>query len=567
MTIVGIDLGTTNSLVSVFETNQARIIPNALGERFTPSVVSIDESGDILVGRAARDRLITHPEKSAALFKRHMGSQKKYLLGGREFRSEEISSFVLRSLKADAEAYLNEKVCEAVISVPAYFNDIQRKATRAAGQLAGLTVHRLINEPTAAAIAYGLHQGKDDAIIMVFDLGGGTFDVSILEFYSGVMEVHATAGDCRLGGEDFVVAIIKAFADRHGFDPETLDPADKSRIHQQAEQLMHQLSRTPDAVVPAAFGDRRMDWRLTREDFGEITGALQERLRRPVERAMLDASIQSKHLDEVVLVGGATRMPLVRSMAARMFGRIPSMTINPDEAVALGAAIQAGLKARDKALKEIVFTDVCPYTLGVEVMRHDARGNFSAGHFSPIIERGVVVPVSREERFHTLFDEQACVEVVIYQGESRLVKDNIQLGKLTVPVPPGPRGKEAVDVRFTYDIDGLLEVEVRVVSSGLKTRSVIKEPSGMLTADEIEQRLAALSELKVHPRDKLENRTLIARGERMYQSRLEESRERIAHALFDFEAAIECQQPQTITEARLALERLLQQLEDDGFAL
>jgi molecular chaperone HscC len=567
MTIVGIDLGTTNSLVSVFESSKARIIPNVLGERLTPSVVSIDESGEILVGKAARDRLITHPEKSTALFKRHMGSEKRYLLGNEEFRPEELASLVLRSLKADAEAYLNEPVTEAVISVPAYFNDIQRKATRAAGQLAGLSVQRLINEPTAAAIAYGLHQGNANMTMLVLDLGGGTFDVSILEFYSGVMEVHATAGDCQLGGEDFVQVMLKAFAARHGFDPESIDPAHKSRMHQQAEMLMHQLSSTPSAMVPIMLEDRQIDWRLTRKDFEALTIALQDRLRQPVERAMLDASIQSKQIDEVVLVGGATRMPLVRSMAARLFGRIPSMSINPDEAVALGTAIQAGLKARDKTLKEIVFTDVCPYTLGVEVMRHDPDGNFRAGYFSPIIERGVVVPVSRQERFYTLFDDQQNVEVVIYQGESRLVKDNIRLGKLTAPVPPGPRGKEAVDIRFTYDINGLLEVDIQVVSSGLAISTVIEESCGVLSAEEIQQRLAALSELKIHPRDNLENRTLIARGERLYQSQRKESRERIANALFDLDAAIESQHPQTIAVSRLALERLLQQIEDDGFTL
>lgn len=563
MTIVGIDLGTTNSLISVWDSEKAVIIPNALGDRLTPSIVGVDDSGEILIGKAAKERLITHPHKTAAVFKRYMGSEKTFKLGEHVFRPEELASLVLRSLKEDAEIFLGETVTEAVISVPAYFNDTQRKATRSAGQLAGLTVERLINEPTAAAIAYGLHQKKDDATILVFDLGGGTFDVSILEFFAGVMEVRATAGDSFLGGEDFIQTIVKAFARNNGIEKSQLDPFDQNRLIQKAEDAKRQLSSQSSTTIRMPVQGRNAEWRLTREAFEEMAVPLIKRIRLPVERALLDSAIQSKAIDECVLVGGATRMPVIRKLVARMFGRFPSLQINPDEAVALGAAVQAGLKTRDKALKEVVFTDVCPFSLGIEVVLHREDLGYSYGNFAPVLERGVVIPVSKEERFYTLYDDQEKIEVVIYQGESRRVKDNIKLGKLTVPVPPAPAGNEAVDVRFTYSVDGILEVGVGVVSTGIEKSIVIEESPGVLTPEQITERLEALAELKIHPREKLENRTLLARGERLYESRLKEDRRLIADAIMEFECAIEKQESKAITNSRMALERLLQQIENE----
>jgi molecular chaperone HscC len=567
MMIAGIDLGTTNSLVSVWQGTEAYNIPNALGKKLTPSVVGIDDNGEILIGLAAKERLITHPEKSVALFKRYMGSDKQFSLGNHHFRPEELSSFVLRSLKEDIEAYTKEKVNEAIISVPAYFSDPQRKATRIAGQLAGFTVHRLINEPTAAAVAYGLHKKKEEATVLVFDLGGGTFDVSILEFYNGVMEVRATAGDNFLGGEDFLHLIVDAFIQQNNIDRKKLDPRILSNLIHKAESLKMQLTTRRSATIQLKAQGRDIEWKLTRDEFESMSTGLLTRLRRPVERALLDARIKCKQIEDVVLIGGATRMPMVRKIVAGMLGRFPFSDIDPDEAVALGAGVQGGLKARDKALQEIFLTDVCPYTLGVEVAYYREEIGYQSGNFAPIMERGITIPVSKQERFQTIYDGQKKVEVIIYQGESRKIKDNIKLGKLVVEVPDSEAGREAIDVRFTYNIDGILEVEVTVVSTGLKKTIIIEEAPGILTAEQIQQRLSDLAALKIHPRDNIENRTLLAKGERLYESRLQEDRRRIAEAIFNFESAIDRQEPKSICKTRIALEQVITQIETDGGGL
>jgi len=366
--IVGIDLGTTNSLIAVWQDGVARLIPNMLGEFLTPSCVSLDEDGSILVGRAARERLQTHPERTAAVFKRHMGSDKVVHLGKRAFRAEELSALVLKALKADAEAYLGAPVTEAVITVPAYFSDAQRKATRAAGQLAGLKVDRLLNEPTAAALAYGMHQQGNESRFLVFDLGGGTFDVSILELFEGVMEVRASAGDNYLGGEDFVLTMMELFFERTGLPAKLKnDPHFMQRLTAQAESAKRVLSAAPTATMRMRHDDKDHLLEIDEELLEKVCAHLLKRLRDPVERALRDANLRSSELDSIVLAGGATRMPVVKRLVTRMFGRFPASDINPDEVVALGAAVQAGLKMKDAALKEVVMTDVSPYSLGIEI--------------------------------------------------------------------------------------------------------------------------------------------------------------------------------------------------------
>lgn len=366
--IIGIDLGTTNSLVAVWEDGQPRLIPNSLGDYLTPSCVSLDEDGTILVGRAARERLQTHPDKTAAVFKRFMGSERTIRLGKREFRAEELSALVLRSLKEDVEAALGQPITEAIITVPAYFSDAQRKATRAAGVMAGLKVDRLLNEPTAAALAYGIHQLGAETRFLVFDLGGGTFDVSVLDMFEGVMEVRASAGDNFLGGEDFVACIIDRFFDQ-AKAPAKLktDAAFMQRLTAQVEAAKRALSEQPAATIEVAHNSDTYTLELDEATFEQICAPLLQRLRAPVERALRDANLRGTDLDKIVLAGGATRMPVVRRMVARMFGRFPECEINPDEVVALGAAVQAGLKMKDAALDDVVMTDVAPYSLGVAV--------------------------------------------------------------------------------------------------------------------------------------------------------------------------------------------------------
>jgi molecular chaperone HscC len=564
--IVGIDLGTTNSLVAAWKDGAATLIPNALGEVLTPSCVSLDDDGSVLVGRAARERLQTHPDRSAAVFKRYMGSNKTLRLGKREFRAEELSSLVLRSLKADAEAALGEPVTEAIVTVPAYFSDAQRKATRLAGEMAGLKVERLLNEPTAAALAYGMHQLGSESRFLVFDLGGGTFDVSILELFEGVMEVRASAGDNFLGGEDFVTALVELFFQRNGL-PDRLrhDASFMQRLAAQAELAKRALSAKPQATMGLWHGDDQWQLELDEPALEQACAPLLKRLRAPVERALRDANLRSSQLDNIVLAGGATRMPIVRKLVTMMFGRFPAVDINPDEVVALGAAVQAGLKAKDAALSEVVMTDVAPYSLGVEVVRRMQSQAISAGHFDPVIERNSTVPISRVGHYFPVEDGQQQLELNIFQGEARLVKDNIHLGKLSVALPRGPKQDGQVDVRFTYDVNGLLQVEATVVKTQVTSTLVIQGNPGTLSDSEIEQSLKALAALKVHPRDLLENRTALARAERLYEQFRGNAREWLGQQIALFEEALATQDVRVVNPRRKQFEAMLDQLERDSF--
>jgi molecular chaperone HscC len=559
--IVGIDLGTTHSLVAAWIDGAPRLIPNALGSVLTPSCVGMDDDGSVLVGEAARERLQTHPALTTSLFKRYMGSARAVRLGTREYRAEELSALVLRSLKVDAEAMLGEPVTEAIITVPAYFSDAQRKATRVAGELAGLKVERLLNEPTAAALAYGLHDAQGETQFLVFDLGGGTFDVSILEMFDGVMEVRASAGDNMLGGEDFATLIADlAFA--RGIPEEArFDPAFMQRLAARAETAKRQLGAQASAAFDVSWRGSEVRVELDQAEFEKLSQGLLTRLWRPIERALRDARIRAADLDNVVLAGGATRMPMIRTLATRMFGRFPAMGQNPDEAVALGAAVQAGLKMKDKALDEMVMTDVCPYTLGTAVSRRLENGTRTEGLYAPIIQRNTVVPVSRVARYVPVDASQTSLRIDVYQGESRLVRDNILLGELTVPIRPGPGHADGIDVRFTYDVNGLLEVEVTVVATGEKRSLLIEGNEGTLQPEDIARRLEALGALKVHPRDTIENRTLLARAERLYEQLLGDSRDHLGQMVLRFEQTLATQDPRQVTRDAAQFSEALRQIE------
>ncbi|EOI3502389.1 molecular chaperone HscC [Cronobacter dublinensis] len=548
--IVGIDLGTTNSLAAVWQDGNPRLITNALGELLTPSVVGLDDEGRVLVGKAARERLHTHPHLTTALFKRHMGTAWTVRLGDKLFRAEELSALVLKSLKDDIERACGEPVTEAVISVPAYFSDAQRKATKVAGELAGLKVEKLINEPTAAALAYGLHRQGEEGTFLVFDLGGGTFDVSVLELFDGVMEVRASAGDNFLGGEDFDQALIDFFVSRQMAAGGLPDPrAHTHALRREAERVRQALGELHTATFTLRAEDKTWSETVHQGELNEIFAPLLTRLRQPIERALRDARIRVADLDEILLVGGATRMPLVRRLAASLFGRFPSVSINPDEAIALGAAVQAALKKRDAALEEVVLTDVCPYTLGIETVKAFGR-HHDEGHYLPVIERNVVVPVSRVKTVSTLYDNQTMVAFTIYQGESRLVKDNIELGHMRVPVPPKPAGEVSLDVRFTYDVNGILEAEITVPLTGQRHQLIIENNPGVLTPEEIAQRLTALQALKIHPRERQPNTHLLARLDRLYQENTGEMREEISYLGACFQQALESQDDARIDRAR-----------------
>ena len=561
--IIGIDLGTTNSLAAYYTDDGPKLIPNALGDFMTPSVVGADDDGHILIGKIAKERLLTHTMLTAAVFKRNMGTKKVFTLGEQTFLPEELSAIIIRRLKEDAETHLGQPITEAVVSVPAYFSDAQRRATKSAGELAGLKVERIVNEPTCAALAYGLHEKEDYTKFLVFDLGGGTFDVSILEKYKNVMEVRAVAGDNFLGGEDFTQILINHFAIKHDLDLAQLDAPELAALRKAAESAKLTISQKGSAHMGFYLENEELTVDITQSQFEKYCEPLFTALRHPIKRALGDANLKLTDINNVLLVGGATKLPIIRSFVGKLLGRFPSSHINQDEVVALGAAVHGALKARDQSLTEIVLTDVCPYTLGTEIAIQRPNGMFEAGHYAPIIERNVIVPVSRVERFYTLTDNQAKITSAILQGESRKAEDNIKLGEVTVPVPPGPAGKESVDIRFTYDINGILEAEVKVVSTGVTDKAVIEKSPGTLTSEELAAKLAAMQELKIHPRDKEEFRYLLAWGERLYEESRGDRRKYLEEVLQQYDNMLDAQDEREIRDFSQELKEILSDMEQE----
>jgi molecular chaperone HscC len=565
--IIGIDLGTTNSAASVWRDGRAELIPNGLGDFLTPSAVSVDSKNNYIVGIAARERLATRPKESAASFKRYMGTDHKLKLGSRKYLPEELSALILQSLKTDAEKYLGCAVDRAVITVPAYFNDKQRRATRRAGELAGLTVERLINEPTAAALAYGLHERDQSEPFLIFDLGGGTFDVSLVEMFEGVIEVRASAGDNRLGGDDFNDILIDLAQQQLGSDlfADFRENGLYAIVRETAERARRQLSDNDDVEMRFVWKGQEHRVAVTAEAFEAAAAPLLDKLKQPVLRSLRDSGTRATDLGEIILVGGATRMPIVRRAATRMFGRFPNSSVHPDHAVALGAAIQAGLKARDADLAEVRLTDVCPFTLGVDNAEPDGRGGWRTGIFSPIIERNTIIPASRMQEYRTIADNQAQVEFNIFQGESRDVKANVHIGKIVIDVPPRRAGQVYAECRFTYDTSGLLEVDVTVPATGLSEQVVIYDKEDAALRNDLDSRRAALAKLKIHPRDDIANSAVIARAVRCYENFLGETRNLINHEIGIFEASLATQDPRTIDTARAALTAVLDRLEGERY--
>jgi len=561
--IIGIDLGTTNSLAAFYKDDTPHLIPNALGEYMTPSVVGIDDGGEILVGKIAKERLLTHPTLTASVFKRNMGTKKAFTLGDKTFLPEELSAIIIKRLKEDAETFLNQPITEAVVSVPAYFSDAQRRATKTAGELAGLKIERIVNEPTCAALAYGLHEKEDYTKFLVFDLGGGTFDVSILEKYKNVMEVRAVAGDNFLGGEDFTQVLITHFAQKHDLDLAVLTPQETAALRKVAETAKIELTENSKATMQFIIEDEEFTTTITQTQYEKYCEPIFTALRHPIKRALSDANLRLTDIGNVLLVGGATKMPIIRSFVGKLLGRFPASYINQDEVVALGAAVHAALKARDESLTEIVLTDVCPYTLGTEIAIQKPNGLYEAGHYAPIIERNSIVPVSIVKRLYTLNDNQSAITSSILQGESRKAADNIKLGEITVNVPPAPAGKESIDIRFTYDINGILEADVKVVSTGAGDKLVIENSPGTLTPEELAQKLAAMQELKIHPREKEEYRYLLAWGERLYEESRGDRRTYLEEILRQYDDILDNQDDRMLRDFSQELKEILTDIEQD----
>ncbi|MFE1572909.1 Hsp70 family protein [Comamonas odontotermitis] len=556
--ILGIDLGTTNSLAAAWVNGETVLIPNAMGDLLTPSAVSELPDGSLMIGLAARERLGTHPTYTATAFKRWMGTSKTLDVGSHSFRAEVLSAQILSALRADAQAYLGGSVTQVVVTVPAYFNADQRHATKAAAQMAGFEHVHLLNEPTAAGLTYGLQTRQELNTFLVFDLGGGTFDVSILEYFEGVIQVRASAGDTQLGGEDFVQVMAALVSDKAGLtSAEGLLPVPEE-LWYAFESAKRALSSQDSVEVPLGKGEAVC---ITRSEFEAACEPLLKRLRAPMERALRDAQISPDELDEVVLVGGATRMPMIRHLLTRLFQKLPLRTINPDETVARGAAVYAGLLANDEALQDVVLTDVMPYTLGIITSRDRVDDVFS-----PIIERNTPVPVSAQKRFRAQTITQTQVNIDIRQGESPFGSDNLAVGKLTVPLGTAYEAGREFDVRFSYDINGLLEVEVMVEATGRTLNHVFQLGANQLSAAEVVSIRDNLARIKRAPRQSEESAYLLARGKRVFEETLGSDRGLIGDALLRLDRAVTQLDLRETAHAQTMLRQVLEYL-DKGFRL
>ena len=555
--IVGIDLGTTNSLIAWYSPEGPKIIPNRLGKNLTPSVVSVDEEGNVYVGETAQERMSLYPDTVVSAFKRSMGTDREYTLSGRRFRPEELSSFVLRSLKEDAESFLGEEITEAVISVPAYFDDKRRKATKRAGELAGLKVERMISEPTAAAIAYGIYEKKESTKYLVFDLGGGTFDVSVLDRYRNILEVRAVAGDNYLGGEDFTRMLEKIFLRKCGLSQAELDEKEQIRIYKAAEKAKCEFGEGDFTFMSVVIKGEKKEAEISASEYERACEELLTKIKDPVKRSLSDANMSLSDVDEIVLIGGATKLDMVRKYLVRLFRKFPDSNIDPDETVAIGAAIQAAMKERNDDVREMILTDVCSFTLGTEVVNEYEDGTFETGLYFPIIERNTVIPASHTERLYPANDNQEKIVIRVLQGESRYAKNNLFLGELEIDIPKAKKGQEAVDVTYTYDINSLLEVEATVVSTGEKKSVIIKSPDNTMTDEEIAARMKELAYLKIQPRDQEENRLTLLRAERLYEESLGDNRKGIELYIRKFEEAMKKGSREEIEAARKELNMIL----------
>lgn len=554
MAIIGIDLGTTNSLAAVYRNGKVELIANSLGEFLTPSVVSIGEDGQVYVGKIAKEMLITRPECTFQEFKRNMGTDYVYKANGREYRAEELSALVLRSLKEDAERFLGEPVREAVISVPAYFNDDKRVATKNAGALAGLVVERLINEPSAVALKHHM-ENEEMENFLIFDFGGGTLDVSMVEAFDNMVEIRAVSGDNYLGGKDFNELIAERFYSENGLEKGHFSLEEQGIVLQEAELLKRMLSRRNQATRTFKLGEKEYTVEMSNQQLIHISAELFKRMTVPIKRVLNDSGMTWEEIDQVILAGGSSKMPVVRQYIQSIAEAPVVMDDQPDESIALGVGLAAAIKARTEEIRDMVLTDICPFSLGVEV---------NDGTFSPIIERNDTLPCSRSRVYTTGRDFQDAMEFRIYQGESMMVKDNLLLGTLEIDDLPKMRVGEVIAVAtFLYDINGILDIHIHVNRPEKSVHKVIMNRNIGLSEEQLEEKLKELNHMAMYPKGKERDRLLIERARRVYMESTGLVRENLEREIRQYENLLSYGKEKEIRQGFVRLLLYLESLEQN----
>ena len=556
--IIGIDLGTTNSLAAVYRDDEVQLIPNAFGDVLTPSVVSIGDDGTVYVGKVAKERLISNPDDTVSVFKRSMGTDKVWRLGGQTYSPQELSSFVLRRLKEDAEAFLGEPVDEAVVSVPAYFGDNARTATREAGRLAGLKVERIVNEPSAAALACIHMDEKDEANYLVFDFGGGTLDISLVDYFDNVVQISAVSGNRNLGGTDFDQAIARAFCKEHNWKFDEIAPSLRQIVMRSAEAVKVELSEKEEAEMVVSSSGNQFTMQLDRKKLIGIIGPGLQRMALPIKNVLRDGKVSLEKIDTVILVGGSSKMPVVQQYLQYVLPGASFQVMNPDHMIALGAGIYAGIMERDETVKDLILTDICPFSLGTEV-RNSASPTQSL--MSVIIPRNTTLPVSRTGSYSTAFDGQTTVNFGVFQGEELYARDNTRLGRIEVPVPAGPKGQEQVIAKYTYDINGILVVRVQVVSTGVTREMTFY--NGKATEDEaVIARAKELEKMTMSALEDEENQLLVERTKRLYKQIDGELKIKLQYYLVEFTGALASEDRHRIYVVKKKLTQLADLIEE-----
>lgn len=554
MAVIGIDLGTTNSLVTVWKDGKVQLIPNSFGEYLTPSIVSFGEDGEVFVGKIAKEMLITNPERTFKEFKRDMGTNKKYKVGSMEYIPEELSAFVLKKLKEDAEIYLGETVEEAVISVPAYFNDDKRCATKNAGKLAGLTVERLINEPSAVALKN--HSVEDSETFIVFDFGGGTLDVSLVDAFENVVSIVAVAGDNHLGGKDFNEVISKNFYETNRIDTNLLSEDEKGIVMKEAELLKMNLTKNNSASRKIKILNTEYEMKMTNQTLIHLSRDLFIRMSEPIKKVINDSDISMDEVDKLILVGGSSKMPIVAKYIESIVDMEIVLDDNPDESIAMGVGTAAAIKERTGDIKDMILSDICPFSLGV---------GLSDGTFSPIISRNEVLPCSITKEYTTSRDYQEFVKIVIYQGENMMAEDNLKLGEIQIDnIPLTPAGQIPIYITFMYDINGILDISVRCESSSVQ--KVIMNKNMGLTEEELHTKIEHLMKITMHSRENEKNRFLFEKAERLFRESDEKTRMQIVEVLNEFKTRTAYERnPKKQREEQLRFSLILNKFEGNKF--